>query len=307
MLWFFIALLGYFLLAIVFVLDKLILTKSVERPVVYTFYSTIFMFGALLILPFGGGLLSGIDWVWATVSGLGFGFGLWAMFTALKYGETSHISPFIGVIITVTTFALSYALFGERLGQLQIVGIVTLLFAGLLLSFEKTAGSQKKIYLGFVWAIIAGLLFAVSHVAAKHIYEVYDFITGFAWTRATTGIVGLVTLAFPCVIRSCSRGMKKKRKKEPKTYAKRHALGIVVSDKVLGVVGVVLIQYAIAVGSVTLVNAMSGLQYVLMFLIILFSTKFFPKVFKEYFTKKEKSIQWIALCLVVVGSALFVL
>jgi len=307
MLWFFIALLGYFLLAVVFVLDKLILTKSVQKPVVYTFYSTIFMFAALLILPFGGGLLVGVDWLWALASGLGFGFGLWTMFIALKYGETSHISPFIGVVITVATFTLSYALFDERLSQTQIIGMIVLLVAGLLLSFEKTKGSQKKLYLGFVWAIVAGLLFAISHVAAKHIYEIYDFVTGFAWTRATTGIVGIVTMFFPCVIQSCRNGLKKSPQKKKKTYAKRYVFGIVVSDKVLGVIGVVLIQYAIAVGSVTLVNAMSGLQYVLMFLIILFTTKFYPRVFKEYFTKKETIMQWIALVFVVVGSALFVI
>ncbi|MEK7084059.1 MAG: hypothetical protein AAB932_02405 [Patescibacteria group bacterium] len=35
--WFPITIAGYFLLAIVFVLDKLILTKSLDKPVVYTF------------------------------------------------------------------------------------------------------------------------------------------------------------------------------------------------------------------------------------------------------------------------------
>ena len=38
--WFLVAFIGYFLLAVVVILDKFILTKSVSKPVVYTFYST---------------------------------------------------------------------------------------------------------------------------------------------------------------------------------------------------------------------------------------------------------------------------
>jgi hypothetical protein len=110
-------------------------------------------------------------------------------------------------------------------------------------------------------------------------------------------------LCCPAVLRT----FRKKKKKKVKTYAKRHVLGIVIFTKALGVLAVVALQYAIAIGSVTLVNAMGGIQYVLMFLMILFLTMFFPKVFKEYFTRREKIMQSIALLLVVIGLALFVL
>jgi hypothetical protein len=52
--------------------------------------------------------------------------------------------------------------------------------------------------------------------------------------------------------------------------------------------------------------AMSGIQYILMFLMILLSTKIIPKIFKEYFTKKELLVEWIAIILVLVGSILFI-
>ena len=42
-----------------------------------------------------------------------------------------------------------------------------------------------------------------------------------------------------------------------------------------------------SIGSVTIVGAMSGVQYVLMFIMIYLLTKFTPKIFKEYFTKHE--------------------
>ncbi len=298
--WFIIALVGYTALAVVFILDKLILTKSVSKPVVYTFYSTIYMFAVLLAYPFGVELLQGIDWLWATISGLTFGFGLWTMFIAVKNGEASHINPFLGAVITIATFIFSSIFLGESLTTLQIVGINILVLASFLLSFEKSK-KYNGIHIGFLWAVLSGLLFAVSHVIAKYIYGIYPFLTGLVWTRATIGFVGILCLFYPAVQKTF-----KKKKKQSKTFAKRHAFGLVVVDKILAVIGVIAIQYAIAIGSVTMVNAMSGLQYGLMFVFIYLLTKFLPKVFKEYFTKKELLVQTIALVLVIFGSALFV-
>ena len=104
MFWFFIAIAGYFFLAIVAILDKLILTKSINKPVVYAFYANVFMFGALLAWPLSGEFLRGIDWWWALVSGVGFGLGLWTLFIATKVGETTHITPFNGAVISIAVY-----------------------------------------------------------------------------------------------------------------------------------------------------------------------------------------------------------
>lgn len=306
MLWFFVALIGYFLLALVFVLDKMVLSDSIDKPIVYTFYSTIFMFGAIAALLFGGGPLVGIDWWWATFSGVAFGFGLWWLFIALRYGETSHISPFVGAIVTIATYGISASFLGEQLSQLQTVGMIVLVLATLLLSFEKSR-KHNGFHVGFLWAIMAGIAFAMSHVSAKYIYEVYDFVTGLAWTRASTGLVGLFTLASPSVRALFHKKKKKKKALKPKGFTQRHTVSIIVASKTLAIVGVVAIQYAIAIGSVTLVNAMSGVQFILMFVLIYLLTKLAPRIFKEYFTRRELVVQWVAICLVAVGSALFVL
>ncbi|MBI2436992.1 MAG: EamA family transporter [Candidatus Magasanikbacteria bacterium] len=302
--WFPIALAGYFFLALTFILDKIILSKSLDKPVVYTFYSTIFMFAALFAWPLGVELLHGIDWVWALVSGIAFGFALWTLYKAVKSGEASHINPFNGAIVTISTYALSGYLLSEQLSNLQIIGIIVLASASLLLSFEHSK-KHRGFHMGFVWAIISGLLFAVSHVSAKYLYDLYPFLTGFVWTRATTGLVGLLVLIFPSVRKALRK--KKNETEIPKTIAKKYVGLIVVATKILGVIAVVLIQYAISIGSVSLVTALSGLQYVCMFLLILFFTKFSPKVFNEYFTQKERALEWVAIFLVCAGSVMFVL
>lgn len=302
--WFFIALLGYFLLAVVFVLDKLILTENVSKPSVYTFYSTIFMFGALLAYPFGVQLLSGFDWVWALFSGLAFGFGLWTMFIAVEASEASHINPFIGAMVTIATFGLSSLLLGESLTTMQFYGMLLLVVASLILSFEKTK-EYSGVHPGYIWGASSGILFGFSHVTAKYVYETYDFLTGLVWTRSFVGIVGLITLCIPAVW-SVVKSVKQK-KTEAQKKKNWQTFGIVTIDKVLGVVGVVLIQYASAVGMVTPVFAMTGVQFVLMFVMIYALTKWAPKLFQEYFTRRELIVQSVAILLVVIGSALFVI
>ena len=259
-----VATIGYILLAFVFILDKIILSKSVDKPVVYTFYSTIFLLAVFLLYPLGVQTIFGVHLFWAIFSGLTFGFGLWLMFIALKKGETSHISPFIGAIITISAFIISYFVLSEQLTSFQLFGIGILIFSSLLLSFEKSR-KHNGFHIGFVWAIGAGILFALSHVSAKYIYDLYQFLTGIVWTRGTTGFVGLICLFFPSVRRVFK---KKKRKTELKTVEKRHVISIVISTKVLSVLANLLIQYAIAIGSVTVVMALSGLQFAIMFLFI---------------------------------------
>ncbi len=298
--WFLIATIGYLLLAIVFILDKLIVSKSAIKPVVYTFYSTIFMFGTLLVFPFVGfGWLYGIDWLWAVVSGLSYGIGLWTFYKAVNNGEMSHLGPFSGAMVTIFLYLLGFFFLAEKFTPIQIAGIVVLVFASLLLSFEKSK-KHNGVHLGFFWAAASGLLFAISHASAKYLYEIYPFWTGFVWTRTTTGLVGLLLLLYPAVRRSF------RKKKKQKTYARKHAGMIIVANKVLAVVAVVLVQYAMALGSVTIVGALAGMQYALLFLFIYLLTKLTPKIFKEYFTKKELVVEAIAIVLVVLGSVFFV-
>lgn len=75
----------------------------------------------------------------------------------------------------------------------------------------------------------------------------------------------------------------------------------------MAILAVVLIQYATSLGKVSLVRALSGLQFVIMFFLVYLLTKLKPSFFKEYFTKREILVQVFALVLVVIGSALFVI
>ncbi|MFA4931280.1 MAG: DMT family transporter [Patescibacteria group bacterium] len=300
---FFLAIIGYLLLAVVSLLDKLILTKSINKPVVYAFYANVFMFGALLAWPLSGEFLRGVDWWWAILSGAGFGLGMWTIYISQKESEATHVVPFNGAMISISVYGLSAFFLGEKLVGAQVAGIMILLFASFLLSLENSS-KHRGFHRGFFWAALSGLFFAISHVSAKYLYEIYPFWTGFVWSKAAVGLVA-VPMLFSLSVRNSL--FKRKNKLRPKTVGKRYSSLIFIINKVLSISSVVLIQYAAAIGSVTIVNAVAGAQYAFMFVLAYFSTKFWPKVFKEYFTKKEISIQLIAIAMVVVGMIFFVL
>ncbi len=295
------ATLGYLLLAIAYIFDKFILSKSVSRPIVYTFYSTVFLLGAFILVPFGVEPLARGDWQWAIVSGFSFGLALWAIFFALRHGEATHVNPFNGAVITVATYALSTWVFSEQLTTEQKLGVFFLVIACLLLSWQKTRG-KNHVGVSLFWASVSGVLFAVSHVSAKYLYEFYPFLTGFVWSRAAIGVFGVLLLFHPAVRRVFSG----RHREMPKTEAKRHAFSLIVVGKTFAVISAVCLQYAIALGSATIVNALAGLQFFFMFVIIYLLTKFHPRVFQEYFTKKEIAFELLAIFFILLGSAVIV-
>ncbi len=299
--WFLFTFIGYLLLAMVVIFDKYVMTAGAPgKPQVYAFYSTILLLPALLILPFGGTLLEGIDWWWAIVSGVGFGLALWTMFIALDTGEASHINPFVGAFTAIWVFGITSIFFRESLTSIQLYGLCFLIVASLLLSFEKTADLKHKAYQGFLWAILSGCFFAISHVSAKYLYGQYDFMTALVWSKATTALVGFFLLLLPSV----RLFVFAKNKNKTQVKQSKKVMSIALFSKLLGLFGVVAIQYAIAIGNVTLVTALGGIQYALLFVMILILTKWFPKKFNEFFTRKELVVESLAIVLVVIGSAL---
>lgn len=292
--WFFIALLSACALGGAAVLDKIILQKTVSKPVVYTFYSTIFLFGALVLFPLSGKFLHSHDWIIALISGLSFGFALQSFYTALKYGEASHLSPFTGAGIACLLALFSFIFLNERLSGAQIAGLVSFVVGAFFLSFQKMKVKPSKN--SYTWAFLAILFFSCSHLTSKYLYEQYDFWTAFVWTRAAIGFVGVLLLLSPSV-RNTFR-----KKKQTKKTSQKHTFSLVASNKILGALGVFGLQYATALGSVALVNAVGNVQYALVFLVAYVGMKTHSKIFQEYFTRKEIVLQLIGIFFILLGS-----
>lgn len=300
--WFILAIIGYAILAIVAMMDKYLLSQAKLKPALYTFYSTIFVLPVLLLIPFGVSFFSSsLDWIIALVSGFAFAAALWAMFISFEKSEVSHIGPLIGAATPLFVLLFGRLFLDEKLTGLQIAAIVILIIGSLIISFEKSKKNNGW-HIGILWGILSGLFFALSHVSAKYLYDGYDFMSGFVWTRAAIGLAGVFILFHRDVFYKIFH--KSFFEKIKAKFSPQNNLLLVGIDKVLGVVGVVIIQYAIAIGSVSLVNALNGLQYAILVIIVLLFTKLWPKKFKEEYNKGEIAQEILAVIIILFGLAL---
>ncbi len=300
--WAVVALLGNAVMAAVSITDKFILTKTVSKPVIFVFYSTVFILGFFLLLPFGFIQMppAGPDYLIFIISGASFFFGLWAMYTAIAKSEVSRVGPLIGATSPFFILFLSRIFLDEKLTTQSLVGATFLIIGSLLISFEKKDGLGIWRN-GLGWAATSGFFFAISHVAAKYSFDTYGFFDGFVLTKLPIGILGASLL----LNRDVRAIFFKKPNSVPDKIPKKKQLFWVLLGVGLGVLGTVLLQFAMSLGSVTLVNSMAGVQYVLLMIFVALISKFFPSILKETFTKKQ--LAYKAMSVSVIGFGLLLL
>lgn len=293
--WILLSLIGYGILAIVALMDKFILSKSV-KPIIFTFYSSIFVLPILFFIPFGVSFPTvWTDWLIFLISGFFFSIGLWVMYLGYQRSEISHIGPLVGAATPFFILLLSGIFLKESFGFYTLLAIFILILGSLLVSFEN---SQKHngVHLGMLFGVVSGLFFAISHVAAKYAYDVLGFYSGFVWTRTFIGIFGIILFLSPSIRQIFKR-------KKDNFSEKKSQLSLISWNKILGVVGIVLIQYATALGSVTLVNALAGVQFAILIILVALFSRFYPKLFKEQYTKREVVQEFVAILLIGGGLA----
>ncbi len=300
-----VALLGNAVLAAVGVTDKFILTKTVSKPVVFVFYSTIFILAFFLVLPFGFVYTPSVwtDYLIFFISGGCFFFALWAMYSAIQESEVSRASPLIGAVAPFFILFLSRFFLYEQLTRQSLVGAGFLILGSLIISFEKkqTPGMWQD---GLGWAVLSGLLFAISHVASKYAFDSYGFISGFVWTKLP---IGVFAASLPLLSADVRALFIKKPDALPQKMPKKKQVLFVGLGVGLGVVATILLQYAMSLGSVSLVNAMSGVQYALLIIFVAIISKFFPFILKETFTRRQIIHKAAAVTVIAFGLLLLVL
>ncbi|MFH1789517.1 MAG: EamA family transporter [bacterium] len=302
----FFAIIGYILLGIVNIFDKFILTKAIKQPLVFVFYSTALVLPIFLFLPFGVLTLeSPLHYFIASFAGIFFGLALWAMYKGFQESEVSHGAPLLGASTPFFVLILSVLFLREQLSGQQLVGIIILVIGSVMISFEKSR-RHKGLHAGLLYIVLSGFLYAVSHVASKYIYDIYGFYSGLVWTRGFMALFGICLLFIPMVRREIfckdnSRATKASINELNQKTSRPRQILLVVLSRVLAVVAVVIIQYAIAIGSVTIVNALAGAQFAFIIVTVMLLTKFVPKIFKEKFIVGEFEWEMISVLIIAIG------
>ena len=302
--WILIAIIAYFILAIVNLADKFLLEKVLPSAKTYTFLVGFLGLIILIIAPWF------LNWpgLYLTSFNIFIGFllplALILLYTALRLGEASKIITIIGGSVPIFTILLSFVLLGERFTNLQYTAFFYLIFGTLIISYFPGGHelwtrifiwfgleSQKRLR-SIIIALSASFIFALFFVGSKYLYNSQEFISAFIWIRIGSFLAVLFLL------------LSKKNRKEifkniNKLRGKKRA--IFLGNQGLAAGGFFLQNYAIALGSVALVNALQGVQYAFLLILASFLTIFYPQVIKEKISKLIIFQKMIAIILISFG------
>ena len=250
--------------------DKFLLTKVVRHPIAYAFYIGITGPLTWLLAPFGLKFLGLADLLVAIIGGAAFVAALYFLYVATQQTSISRILPIEGGLVPVFTLILAYIILSERLTGNQLLAFVFLVAGAILMAFKKEASGWHPQALGN--GLLAALLFALSFTLTKFIFDKTNFVSGLIWTR-----LGFFLASLSFLIPRSSRRHILQAPKEASPGSKLLYYGARVSGGAAGL----LQNYAIALGSVTIVNALQGTQYAILLLLTMILSKYYPKILKE--------------------------
>jgi drug/metabolite transporter (DMT)-like permease len=290
--WLAIAIIGYFFNAVSITINKALLSRDLPSASTVTFLIALLGLIVVVLIPFGVTMASGTVLLVSLVVGLTFVGAMYAMFYALKRGQASYVPIFIGALQPIFVFLLARAFLEEMLTRNQFIGFLLLTLGGIVIAMQKMK-NKRYIYL---IAILSSALFAITFAATKWVFEATDFINGFFWTRLLAFFSALLLLLSSHCRKEIFGVLKRKDKKKNTMAAIEFT-----AAQITGGISFIMIYYAFSIGSVTLVNALQGIQYAFIFLLVEPLGYFFPKLWKEDLTKAAIIRKIIAILIVFFG------
>lgn len=281
MLYIILAVIAHLMNATVFVVDKGILAakSSISSPIRYAALSGLVAAGASLLLIVDYAPPTSAIVIWSLLAGVFWVGALFLFFTALSKGDPSVVVPIAGSAVPVFTLIAAALFLGERLSGANIMGVLVLIIGGMLLSLRWASTTKVPLFV-IGTAIFSGALFASYFATVKYIYSFFSpFLAAFAYNRLGVGIIAFVLLIF-VLLKSPTRTPKNK-KQSSKQRTAWIIISVFIISKALAMVALLLQNYAISLGSVTIVNALQGTQYLFLLILAVAISKWWPKIYKE--------------------------
>jgi drug/metabolite transporter (DMT)-like permease len=288
--WITIGLAGYFLLAFTGVADKFLVSKVVRAPVAYAFYTAITGPFSLLLLPFGGKLLNFPDMLVALAAGASFIIGILFSYTAIGQTSVSRVVPIQAGLGPLFTLSLSFFILSERLSTFQTAGFLFLVSGAVLISFRRENGHWSN--KAFINAAISAFFFALTSVLTKYTFDHSNYITGLAWPS--------LGFLIPLIFILPSKKNRQKIFNAPKEAGKKNVV-LYYATRATGTIGGFLQKYAISLGSVSVVNALQGMQFVFLLIFTSFISIYFPNVLRERINSETIALKLTAIAFISCG------
>ncbi len=299
--WLLIAVSSYIILAVTSLIDKVLLSGKLSDPRLYAFYIGILSAAAFLLLPFGM-MTAAAPYLFllGVAAGMSQIYGSYFYLAALGRFEASRVVPLIGSLVPISGFFLTALVSGGRavLGAQELAGFILLIAGGWLITANGVRINKKS--LGFVF--LAAALFSSSVVLAKLVYLQLPFLNGFILMAFGSTAAALTFLFSRQVRRVVFDRHSTDRKNKPNI--------LFFSGQALGGAAFLMQNIAVAMApqaSVPAINAMAGVQYVVLFFFTTLLSLRLPGLVKEKVTPGALIQKIVAIVLIMFGLAIFAL
>lgn len=291
-----IAITSYFINAGVYVADKFLLSKKIHSSITYAFYVGIWSVFNIFLLVFGPCIPNLQELLLDLFAGMLFLVTLIFWYKALHQSEATRVVPLVGALVPIFSFIFSFIFLGASLGEREFLAFTILIMGGILISVKRTpfyalrdiAERFRKIFgdiFGLIHAryhptqrlilnsVISALFFAVYYVLIKYIYSEQPFIGAFVWSRMGSFIGVLLIFLVPDWRKAIIKHQK--GQKSPKN------MGFFLGVRAAAALAFIMLNWAISLGNVALINSIQGVQYVFLMLLVVFISAKYPKIIEE--------------------------
>lgn len=284
----FIAILAHGLIGLSLVWDKVLLERRGTQDLVsYVFWlGAISIFG-LLLIPFGFHMPS-----WK-IAGIAFAGGIadlvatWFYYAALKAGEASEQVAATGGFTPVATLLLSLPLLQASLDG-QLTGFILMTLGGFVMFLAERVPLRRML----PKVIAAAVLFGMTNVLQKLAFNEAKFVSGYVFFTIGTFAGSAVLLLRPTWRRQIFQ--------HSEEAPPRSKIGYMINRFVAGV-GSFLVVFAVSRASPSIVEAISGVRYVMIFAGAYIITNWRPSWFREDFGRRALLVKLAGTGLIVTG------
>lgn len=282
----------YIVFAITNVIDKYFLERVFKSPMQYTVFGGIIIFPVFFLMPFTGFALTSPQTIaLGIISGALLLLSLVPYFRALSMEDATTVIP-LGSFTPMLVLLLSFLILGESLCVSQLYAFFLLVVGGALLAINSF-GKKRIIFTPALFCIaLSWIIFAVYAVMAKILFNSVPFMEGFYLIRMGVVIASASLLMVPGIRKEVSNGFPMLGMKNVFLFS---ALVII------AIAGQFMYDLAISLGSVSLVSAAQGIQYVVLFILAAGLSGFFPKLLNEKTDKNTIFRKLVGTGLVVAG------
>lgn len=288
----FMAVVAHGLIGISLIWDKILLRRPETKNLLsYVFWLGFISIFGLLLMPFGFHIPTPATMVLALGAGVLHLAANYFYYAALKAGEASQTLAIMGGFSPVATALVAIGLLKHPLGQGSLLGFLLMVLGGFVMFFSEKVNLRRIL----PTVLMASATFGLLNVMQKMAFDRTNFVTAYVFFTFGT-FIGALLLLIP-------RSWRRQIFAESEKATPQNRFWYFVNRFISGV-GSFLTFYAISLTSPAIVDAITGLRYVIIFVGAYGVTRLKPSWLRENFSGMALLAKTAATLLVVGGLVL---